>query len=64
MLLIWDGLQVQIPRTMEPVILDRGFIRLVGPELPTVELRFAPEKRPFDPHKDPRRILRAAARIE
>ncbi len=60
MLLIWDGLQVQIPRTMEPVILDRGFIRLVGPELPTVELRFAPEKRPFDPHKDPRRILRAA----
>ena len=50
MLLIWDGLQVQIPRTMEPVILDRGFIRLVGPELPTVELRFAPEKRPFDPH--------------
>lgn len=56
----WDGLQVQIPEAMEPATLDRGFIRLIGPELPTVNLRFGPEKRRFDPQRDGRRILRAA----
>lgn len=59
-MLSWDGLQVRIPDTMEPATLDRGFIRLVGPELPTVSLRFGPEKRRFDPQRDGRRILRAA----
>ncbi len=44
----WDGLQVQIPEAMEPATLDRGFIRLFGAELPTVSLRFGPEKRRFD----------------
>lgn len=56
----WDGLQVQIPGAMEPATLDRGFIRLFGAELPTVSLRFGPEKRRFDPQRDGRRILRAA----
>jgi hypothetical protein len=60
MMLHWDGLQVRIPDTMEPATLDRGFIRLVGPGLPTVNLRFGPEKRRFDPQRDGRRILRAA----
>ncbi len=60
MILLWDGLQVQVPHTMEPATLDRGYIRLFGPELPTVDLRFGPEKKPFDPHRDGQRILRAA----
>jgi hypothetical protein len=59
-MLIWDGLQVNIPRTMEAVALDRGFIRLFGPELPTVEFRFGPEKSRFDSCKDGRRILQTA----
>lgn len=59
-MLIWDGLQVQIPERMEPAILDRGYIRLFGEELPTIDFRFGAEKSPFDPHKDGRRILRAA----
>ena len=59
-MLIWDGLQVQIPERMEPATLDRGFIRLFGSELPTVDFRFGPEKGLFDPHKDGHRILRAA----
>ncbi len=58
-MLIWDGLQVQIPQTMEPATLDRGFIRLFGSELPTVDFRFGLEKGPFDRHKDGHRILRA-----
>ncbi len=60
MMLLWDGLQVRIPHKMEPATLDRGFIRLFGPELPAVDLRFGPERRQFDPHRDGRRILRAA----
>jgi hypothetical protein len=60
MMLLWDGLQVQLPHTMEPATLDLGYIRLFGPELPTIDLRFGPEKKRFDPHKDGRRILRAA----
>ena len=60
MMLIWDGLQVQIPKEMEPATLDRGFIRLVGSKMPTASLRFGHEKRRFDPRRDGRRILRAA----
>ncbi len=60
MMLIWDGLQVQIPETMQPATLDRGFVRFVGPELPTVSLRFGAEKRPFDAQRDGRRLLQAA----
>ncbi len=59
-MLIWDGLQVQIPVRMEPATLDRGYIRLFGAKRPTVDFRFGAEKNPFDPHKDGRRILRAA----
>ena len=59
-MLIWDGLQVQIPQTMEPATLDRGFVRLFGAKLPTVDFRFGAEKGPFDPVKDGRRILQAA----
>jgi hypothetical protein len=60
MVLIWDGLQVNIPEKMEAVVLDRGFIRLFGPELPTIDVRFGPEERRFDPQQDGLRILRAA----
>lgn len=62
MLLLWDGLQVQMPDTMEIAVLDRGFIRLCGrgPETPSVEMRFGPEQRAFRPHRDGPRILRAA----
>jgi hypothetical protein len=60
-MLIWDGLQMKIPETMEAVALDRGFIRLFGPELPTIEFRFGPEKQRFDPQKDGLRIPPAAA---
>ena len=62
MMLLWDGLQVEIPKGMEPAALDRGFIRLIGSKMPTVSLRFGPEKRKFDPRRDGRRILRAARR--
>ena len=60
MMLLWDGLQVEIPKGMEPAALDRGFIRLIGSKMPTVSLRFSSEKCMFDPHRDGRRILRAA----
>ena len=60
MILIWDGLQVQIPKTMEATNLEPGFIRLTGPVLPTVDIRFAPGKDTFDPHKDGQRLLHAA----
>lgn len=62
MLLLWDGLQVQVPDKMEIAALDRGFIRLCGrgPETPSVEIRFGPERRAFRPHRDGPRILRAA----
>lgn len=59
-MLLWDGLQVAIPAGMEPVILDRGFIRLAGLDYGSVELRFGGEKSPFSPDRDGRRILRAA----
>jgi hypothetical protein len=61
MLLLWDGLQVRMPDKMEIAVLDRGFIRLRGrgPETPSVEVRFGPERRAFRPHRDGRRILRA-----
>ena len=63
-MLLWDGLRVQIPETMAPATLDRGYIRLVGSELPTVSLRFGPEKQQFHPHRDGRRILRASGLAE
>lgn len=63
-MLIWDGLRLQIPQTMEPTTLDREFIRLSGPELPTIDFRFAPGKDIFDPHKDGRRLLHAAGLLQ
>ncbi len=63
-MLLWDGLRIQIPETMAPATLDRGFIRLVGSELPTVNLRFGAEKQQFHPHRDGRRILRASGLAE
>jgi hypothetical protein len=59
-MLLWDGLQVGIPAGMEPITLDRGFIRLAGRDGGGVELRFAAEKSLFSPDRDGRRILRAA----
>jgi len=56
----WDGLRVEIPANMEPVILDRGFVRIAGPDLPVLDLRFGPEKAPFDPDKDGSRLLKAS----
>lgn len=56
----WDGLRVEIPAGMEPVILDRGFVRLAGPGLPALDLRFGPEKAPFNPDKDGPRLLKAS----
>ena len=56
----WDGLHCSIPAGMEPVILDRGFIRLAGTDQDTIDLRFEPEKGRFDPDKDGRRILKAS----
>ena len=59
-MLLWDGLQVAIPAGMEPVTLDRGFIRLAGLDDGSVDLRFGAEKSRFSPERDGRRILRAA----
>ncbi len=56
----WDGLRVTIPAGMEPVILDRGFVRLAGANLPVLDLRFGPEKAPFNPDKDGPRLLKAS----
>jgi hypothetical protein len=68
----WDGLRLTIPEGMEPVILDRGFVRLACPDrLPacgadpdapgvrSLELRFGPEGSAFDPARDGRRLLQA-----
>jgi hypothetical protein len=56
----WDGLRVMVPAAWEPAVLDRGFIRLAGRDGQSVELRFGPEKGPFDPARDGLRLLRAA----
>lgn len=56
----WDGLRVKIPAGMEPVVLDRGFVRLAGADLPVLDLRFGPEKAPFNPDKDGPRLLKAS----
>ncbi len=56
----WDGLRVMVPAAWEPVVLDRGFIRLADQDGQSVELRFGPEKGPFDPARDGLRLLRAA----
>lgn len=56
----WDGLRVMVPADWEPVVLDRGFIRLADQDGQSVELRFAPETKRFDPARDGRRLLRAA----
>ncbi|HCU69185.1 MAG TPA: hypothetical protein DGF30_08175, partial [Desulfomicrobium sp.] len=64
----WDGLRVSIPDGMEPAVLDRGFIRLSRPDhglgtgggqAGSLELRFGPEKSPFNPDRDGRRLLKA-----
>jgi hypothetical protein len=55
----WDGLQFPLPKAMEVVELHRGYVRLAGEGL-SLELRFGPEKRPFDPHRDGRRLQRGA----
>ena len=60
MTLLWDGLRVNIPAGMEPVVLDRGFVRLAGAHGPVLDLRFGPEKSSFDPERDGRRLLKAA----
>lgn len=59
-MLLWDGLQVAILAGMEPVTLDRGFVRLAGRDCGSVDLRFGAEKSRFSPERDGRRILRAA----
>lgn len=56
----WDGLRVNVPAGMEPVILNRGFVRLAGPDLPVLDLRFGPEKATFDPDRDGLRLLKAS----
>ena len=56
----WDGLRLRIPAGMEPVVLDRGFIRLSGSDQTAIDLRFGPEKSRFDPDRDGRRILKAS----
>ncbi len=56
----WDGLRVMVPADWEPVVLDCGFIRLADQDGQSVELRFAPETKRFDPARDGRRLLRAA----
>ena len=60
MTLLWDGIRADIPVGMEPVVLDRGFVRLAGSDLPVLDLRFAPEKARFHPERDGRRLLKAA----
>ena len=60
MTLLWDGIRADIPAGMEPVVLDRGFVRLAGSDLPVLDLRFAPEKARFHPQRDGRRLLKAA----
>lgn len=60
MLLIWDGLRVEIPPGMEAGLLDRGYIGLFGSKLPNVDFRFSALERPFDPEQDGRRIQRKA----
>jgi hypothetical protein len=60
MTLSWDGIRADIPAGMEPVVLDKGFVRLAGSGLPVLDLRFAPEKAPFHPVRDGRRLLKAA----
>jgi hypothetical protein len=62
--LVWDGLRVEIPAGMEPAILDRGFVRLAGPGLPLLDLRFGPEKKTFDPDRDGSRLLKASGMPE
>jgi len=63
MKLIWDGLQVQIPQKMEAAILDRGYIRLSGPQGPTIDFRFAAGQRPFSAGRDGKRIQKAAGLV-
>ncbi len=68
----WDGLRVNMPDGMEPAVLDRGFVRLARPghvpghgagsgggQVESLELRFGPEKSPFDPDRDGRRLHKA-----
>lgn len=63
MKLIWDGLQVQIPQKMEAVILDRGYIRLSGPQGVTIDIRFAAGQRSFAAGRDGKRIQKAAGLV-
>ena len=58
-MLAWDGLRFPLPPAMEAVELLPGYLRLAGREQ-SLELRFAPEKRVFDPGRDGRRLQRGA----
>ena len=60
MTLLWDGIRADIPAGMEPVVLDRGFVRLAGSGQPILDLRFGPEMARFHPQRDGRRLLKAA----
>jgi hypothetical protein len=58
-MLVWDGLQFPLTEAMEVVELHRGYVRLAGEEQ-SLELRFGPEKRPFKPQRDGRRLQQGA----
>jgi hypothetical protein len=58
-MLVWDGLQFPHAEAMEVVELHRGYVRLAGEEQ-SLELRFGPEKRPFEPQRDGRRLQQGA----
>lgn len=58
-MLAWDGLQFPLAQAMQVVELHRGYVRLAGEEQ-SLELRFGPEKRPFEPQRDGRRLQQGA----
>lgn len=58
-MLSWDGLHLLPPAELEPVVLDPGYLRLLG-QGQSLELRFAAERRAFDPNRDGKRLQRGA----
>lgn len=58
-MLSWDGLHLLLPAALEPVALHPGYLRLLG-QGQSLELRFAAERRPFDPIRDGKRLQRGA----
>lgn len=58
-MLVWDGLRFPLTEAMDVVELHRGYVRLAGEEH-SLELRFGPEKRPFEPQRDGRRLQQGA----